>query len=411
MTQAQAIKIMMSGRNVFLTGAPGAGKTYTLNKFVEQAEEKGKLVAITASTGIAASHIGGTTIHSWSGMGIAEELKDEDLNYYEYNKRLVKRYKRTDILVIDEISMLHSYRLDMINKLAKHLRKNNRPFGGMQVILVGDMFQLPPVTRGSDLFDFVHHANTWRELNLQICYITEQHRQNSEDVLLALLQAMRKNDMTDAKRSLLKKRISAKVDSDHITRLYSHNVDVDQINQQFLNAIKKKSKHFKMKFDGNPKKVETLQRNILAQQILELKEGAEVMFVANNFSEGFVNGSRGKVVKFANNFPVVQLHNGRKITVERHKWTMKEDGVIVAEVKQIPLRLAWAITIHKSQGMSMDSALVDLSKAFTPGMGYVALSRVRSLEGLFLSGFNDMSLTMHEEIFEFDNLLLKESEK
>lgn len=411
MTQEQAIKIMLSRENVFLTGAPGAGKTYTLNKFIEQAEKAGKLIAITASTGIAASHIGGTTIHSWSGLGISEEITKYDLQRYERNSRLIKRYRNTDVLVIDEISMLHGKRLDMVNYLAKMLRKSALPFGGMQVILVGDLFQLPPVSRDTDVLDFAHLSKAWAELRPQICYLTEQHRQDPDDPLLKMLDAMRADSVGDRHLSILRGRtVSAEPDVS-LTRLYSHNVDVDAINQEHLDALPGKIKRFKMSHGGDPRKVEAMKRNLLAPEVLELKEGAEVMFVANNFAAGFVNGTRGRVLKFKGGDPIVKMQSGRVIRVEEHTWKMKEDDVVVAEVSQVPLRLAWAITIHKSQGMSLDAALVDLSKAFTPGMGYVALSRVRSLDGLYLQGINDTALIMHEEIYEFDAQLRAESEK
>lgn len=403
MTQAKAIETMLSGANVFLTGPPGSGKTYTLNEFIDQAEDEGKRVAITASTGIAASHIGGTTIHSWSGIGIKDHLTKDELKKMTYNKRLEKRYKRTDVLVIDEISMLSGGRLNMLNRIAQEMRGNRLPFGGLQVILVGDMFQLPPINRDSDEVDFVHNCEAWKALNLTVCYLTEQHRQGADDLLLDLLQAMRDNAVTAEHRKLLSNRIGT--GGDGLTRLYSHNVDVDSINEQRLRQLPGKSKHYTLRREGDKFKAEALVRGILAPEHLELRVGAEVMFVANNFEKGFVNGTRGQVIKFDKNKPVVKTYDGRKIKVGYHTWELKEDDVVVAEVSQMPLRLAWAITIHKSQGMSLDAAIVDLSKAFTPGMGYVALSRVRSLSGLYLEGFNDTALLMHEEIFELDKEL------
>lgn len=413
MTQKQALKLMLSGKNVFLTGAPGAGKTYVLDQFIKAAEAEGKEVAVTASTGIAASHVGGFTIHSWAGTGIKDNLTPEDVNFIAGNGRIAKRYKRADVLVIDEVSMLHDFRLDMVNLLAKKIRGSAAPFGGLQVILVGDLFQLPPVTRGmnhASPYGFVHLSNSWRELQLTICYLTEQHRQAEGDMLLDFLLRMRAGTVEKIHLNLLRARyVSEQNAPKDITRLYSHNVDVDAINNSELAKLPGKAKRFKMSWDGQPHQVEAMKRNILAPENLELKTGAQVMFVANNFNEGFVNGSQGTVTGFkkGSGLPIVKLAGGRSIVVERNSWKLKEMETTIAEVEQIPLRLAWAITIHKSQGMSMDAAEIDLSKAFTPGMGYVALSRVRSIDGLYLTGFNDMALAMHPEIYELDKLMLE----
>lgn len=403
---------MMSGANVFLTGAPGAGKTYVLNQFVKRAERSGKRVAVTASTGIAASHLSGTTIHSWSGLGILDGLRPEDLKRLGGSERLIKRYNNADILVIDEVSMLHGRRLDMVNELAKILRSSQAPFGGLQVILVGDLFQLPPVSRDNTPADFVHLSQAWRELNPRICYLTEQHRQMEQDALLDLLTAMRASDVNELHETMLRDCLErAAPRSGAITRLFSHNVDVDTINQRHLNDIAGPSKAFTMQTKGGRAKIEQLAKSVLAPEELELKVGAEVMFVANNFGAGFVNGSRGQVIDFKDALPLVQLTNGRIIKVEPHSWSLNEDGRVRAEVSQLPLRLAWAITIHKSQGMSLDAAEIDLSRAFTPGMGYVALSRVRALDGLYLRGLNNMALVMHPQIHEFDSELRQHSDQ
>ncbi len=398
---------MMGGANVFLTGAPGAGKTYTLNQFIKRAERAGKRVAVTASTGIAASHIGGTTIHSWSGLGILDQLTDDDLRRLGAREQLVKRYNATDVLVIDEVSMLHGQRLDMVNQMAKLLRGSDAPFGGMQVVLVGDLFQLPPVSRGVAEFDFAYLSAAWQEADLNICYLTEQHRQEDSDKLLVFLEAMRDGQLDEMHRETLQQRFQQKPASNiTVTRLYSHNIDVEAINQRHLSALPGETKYFEMSTKGGKAKVEQLFKGLLTPEVLELKTGAEVMFVANNFAEGFVNGSRGQVIGFEDDgTPIVQLLNGRKIYVEPHSWSLSEDGRVRAEVSQLPLRLAWAITIHKSQGMSLDAAEIDLSRAFTPGMGYVALSRVRSLDGLYLQGINAMALTMHSQIHDLDRQL------
>ena len=401
---------MLEGSSVFLTGAPGAGKTYVLNEFIRRATKMGKNVAVTASTGIAATHIGGTTIHSWSGLGIKDVLTDWDRERLQATDRLIKRYNAADVLVIDEVSMLHGNRLNMVNEVAKLLRKNDKPFGGLQVILVGDLFQLPPINRGGEAVDFAHLSDAWGELDPKICYLTEQHRQIGDE-LLDLLQAMRRGDVNELHEAALQERLREQRPGDLVvTRLYSHNMDVDSINQRHLRDINSNVTSYPMQTSGQAAKIESLVKSVLAPENLELKKGAEVMFVANNFPAGFVNGTRGRVVDFVDGLPLVQLPSGKEIKVERHSWKLEEDGRTRAEVAQLPLRLAWAITIHKSQGMSLDAAEIDLSRSFTPGMGYVALSRVRSMDGVYLAGINQMALSMHPMIFEFDADLRERSE-
>ncbi len=403
MRQAQALSVMLSGASVFLTGSPGAGKTYVLNEFVRRAELQGKHVAVTASTGIAATHIGGSTIHSWSGLGIREALTPFDKDVLSTNATLRKRYLGTDVLVIDEVSMLHGKRLDMINEVAKLIRESEEPFGGLQVVLVGDLFQLPPVNRGGYLVDFAHTSAAWAELAPKICYITEQHRQ-AGDRLLDVLEAMRRGAVENWHVEALQERLGMRApDGVAVTRLYAHNIDVDAINDRHLAGLGGDARTYEMFTHGAAAKVEQLVRSVLAPQHLSLKIGAEVMFVANDFASGYVNGSRGTVVDFKADSPVVQLlaHN-REIVVEPHSWALEEDGRKRAEISQLPLRLAWAITIHKSQGMSLDAAEIDLSKSFTPGMGYVALSRVRSLDGVYLTGMNAMAMQLHPDIYVFD---------
>jgi ATP-dependent DNA helicase PIF1 len=412
MRQLQALQVMMSGSSVFLTGAPGAGKTYVLNKFIQQSQKNGKQLAVTASTGIAASHIGGTTIHSWSGLGILDVLSESDLVRLSEADRLIKRYNATDILIIDEVSMLHGKRLNMINRLAKRLRGNDKPFGGLQIILVGDLFQLPPISRGGESLDFIHNSEAWEELNPEICYISEQHRQQEHDYLLELLEAMRDGEVSEDQSYLLNERLNQKPGDDTVvTRLYSHNIDVDSINRRYLGELDGDAVGYKMYTKGKGPKLDQLMKSLLTPEVLELKIGAEVMFVANNFAEGFVNGSRGQVIDFDGDAPMVQLAKGKTIKVQPHTWSLNEDGRVLAEATQLPLRLAWAITIHKSQGMSIEAAEIDLTRAFTPGMGYVALSRVTSFSGLYLVGMNHMALAMHPEIYALDRELREASEE
>jgi ATP-dependent exoDNAse (exonuclease V) alpha subunit len=222
---------------------------------------------------------------------------------------------------------------------------------------------------------------------------------------------MRRGDINEMHEELLKSRIGQRPDEGVvITKLYSHNVDVDSINNRELAALTSHKHTYRMETSGQKAKVEQFVKTLLAPEELTLAEGAEVMFVVNDYAHGFANGTRGRVVDFAHGQPVVQLQNGREVVVESHDWTLTEDGKTRATATQLPLRLAWAITIHKSQGMSLDGAYMDLSRSFTPGMGYVALSRVRSIGGVYLVGINNMALQLHPHIFEFDSELRQLSE-
>lgn len=405
MTQADAISLMLDGKNVFLTGEPGAGKTYTLNKFIGHARDLGKRIAITASTGIAASHINGQTIHSWSGLGIKTEVTDEELERMSYKPYIQNKYNHCDILIIDEISMLHGYYLDMVERACRWARRSDKPFGGLQVILVGDLFQLPPVSRDGEP-DYAHQSEAWLKADFDVAYLTEQHRQGAGDKLLDLLRAMRSGEFTEEQKKLLDSRVAEPTGGD-ITRLYTHNADVDELNHQKLLELNKNVRTYYMRTNGDGYRIKAMQRGVLAPEALHLSVGAEVMFVANNWEEGFVNGTRGTVTDFWGGDPVVKTRDGALVHVEPHTWRAydQQGQYEVASLTQHPLRLAWAVTVHKSQGMSLDEAEIDLSRAFAPGMGYVALSRVRSLEGLFLVGLGSDAFKMDEDIRKFDRLL------
>jgi ATP-dependent DNA helicase PIF1 len=408
MTQENAIQLMLEGHNVFLTGEPGAGKTYTLNKFTEYSRQLGKRIAITASTGIAASHIDGVTVHSWSGLGIAEKISDKELETLSWKSYFKRKYNQCDILIIDEVSMLHGYYLDMVERACRWTRGNDLPFGGIQVILVGDLFQLPPVAKNGSS-DYVHQSEAWLKADMQVCYLTEQHRQDAHDKLLTLLRAMRAGNFNAEQRQWLESRQSFSVD-DSITRLFTHNIDVDTLNHRKLEDLEAPIQTYSMIETGNSYRVASMKKGILAPPTLYLAEGAEVMFVANNWKEGFVNGTRGVVIGFmSDGAPIVETKDGSEFIVERHSWKVYDESGqdVVVEVIQYPLRLAWAITIHKSQGMSLDEAEVDLGRAFTPGMGYVALSRIKSLDGLFLAGLGERAFSMDPDIREFDKILKK----
>ncbi len=401
MKQAEALELLNKGKNVFLTGPPGAGKSYVIEQFVKLAHKKGKVVALTATTGIAASLIGGITIHSWSGIGVNNASGAKHIENILANPIVLSRIRQTDILIIDEISMLDGATLEKLNDLFKKARSNNAAFGGLQVIFSGDFFQLPPVSFSS--INYAFESEVWQQLNFVSCYLSEQHRQG-KDQLSEVLLALREQRLNKEHLDLLLERRGL-VHPD-ITMLLTHNREVDLINSDRLAKLSSKEYSFTMTYSGKMEEAERLAKNILAPNILMLKIGAPVMFVANNFSEGYVNGSQGRVIKFKSGLPVVELEkNNKQIIVEPYAWKYSIDDRVVAEVSQLPVRLAWAITIHKSQGMSLEMADIDLSRSFTYGMGYVALSRLRSYEGLYLRGLNSRSLQLDARVYAFDKAL------
>ena len=227
MKQQQALDIMKAGYNVFLTGPAGSGKTHALNKFIQHLRMNNYNVGVTASTGIASTHLGGVTIHAWSGIGIRDQLTDYDIDLLMQKEILHRRYNNTDVLIIDEISMLHAYQLDMVNYLAQAFRQDLRPFGGMQVVLCGDLFQLPPVSKNGER-QLVMESEVWQNMDIKVCYLDEQFRQKSDDKLSQILQEIRDNKISKKSEDLLAKRLQAKnTDDIEPTKLFTHNADVD----------------------------------------------------------------------------------------------------------------------------------------------------------------------------------------
>ncbi len=415
MQQEQALNILKAGKNVFLTGSAGAGKTYVLNQYIDYLREHSVGVGITASTGIAATHIGGMTIHAWSGIGIKDHLTQKDIDILLSRQQIKKRMRQTRVLIIDEVSMLGAHVIDMIDQVCRAFKDEERPFGGLQVVFCGDFFQLPPVAGrrtevGEDFsYDdpfFAAEASSWHAADIHVCYLSTQYR-HEDDALTEILNAMRRGEVDEDIHKSLRRRINAPIIGDIVpTRLYTHNVDVDQINSEQLQSLDTEGRRYIMTHDGKERLAEVLQRSCLAPEELIVRIGAAVMFVKNNFDEGYANGTLGTVVRFTERgFPVVQTFDKKEIVAEPAVWEIEEDDVPIASIKQIPLRLAWAITVHKSQGMTLDAAVIDVSKSFVSGMGYVALSRVRSLKTLSLVGFNDAALMIEERVRDLDSVL------
>ena len=492
MKQATALDILKTGKNVFLTGSAGAGKTYTINQYLHYLRARDVAVAVTASTGIAATHMNGMTIHSWAGIGISNELTAKDIARIKKRTVVVERIERTKVLVIDEISMLHRQQFELINQVLQAIKENTLPFGGIQLLVAGDFFQLPPIgePHESNRDKFAFMAQAWLDADFQICYLSEQHRQTTDKTavlgntyygldLNAILNQIRSKQFTPHIMPALTA-TAEHVLADNRTRLFTHNVNVQAINEQELGKLTTAAHTFRAWGEGDEKLVETLKKSVRNTPELVLKLGAKVMFIKNNTELNVSNGTMGKIVDFvattlkqpnkqtnspSNNspsknlsepldeqalaadatalldaieqeqqadmadlldevnggqsqqthptdddtaatdtaddklsellYPLVELNDGRKVIAEYDSWRIDdEEGEILAAYYHIPLTLAWAITIHKSQGMTLDAAEVDLSKTFEKGQGYVALSRLKQLSGLQLLGVNELSLQL-----------------
>lgn len=411
MKQSTALDILKSGSNVFLTWQAWSGKTYVLNKYIEYLKHSGVWTSVTASTGIAATHISGRTIHSRSGVWIKESISEQDLESMFKKKYLHKNIQKTKVLIIDEISMLSAKTLDAVENIVRYFIDRNRPFGWVQVVLCGDFFQLPPISRyGSNWQNwewiFARQSNTRKELELSVCYLTEQHRQ-SDDKFLSILDKLRSNTVDQEAIEHLKERFYKNLDSVvEPTRLYTHNIDVDRINDLELSKINAPQKIFYMSTKWKGALVQALQKWILAVEELILKVWASVMFIKNSTDWSYMNGTLWKVIWFDDEkgYPLVKIWSWKIIKVSPETRTIDDWDKIEARATQLPLKLAWAITVHKSQWMSLDAAEIDLSKVFEYWQSYVALSRVRSLDWLRLIWLNEDKLEVHPEVLNADNI-------
>jgi ATP-dependent exoDNAse (exonuclease V) alpha subunit len=396
--QQKVIELYLQGKNLFISGGAGTGKSFLLNYLKLNFSHHD--LEITSSTGISAVNIGGTTIHSWAGIGLANQPIEQILNNLLSTKmtKIRKRIIKTKTLAIDEISMISPEVLEILNIVFQEIRQNSQPFGGMQILFFGDFLQLPPVNRNSDELQFCFDSPIWHKLNLQNIILTEIFRQ-SDKKLINLLNNIRFGKITNEDKKILESRIKIIDDNSAIrpTILTTHNAKVEMVNNNFLKKISAPIKQFTAEYSGDVFKIEFLKKNCLAYQQLTLKVGAQVMMIKNTLQkEGIVNGSLGIVRDFSvkKNYPIVEFNNGKTLTVSPESWQVEKfdstnkTSSVEASLTQVPLILAWAITIHKSQGLTLDKISCDLSDSFTAGQSYVALSRARTLDGIFIESIN-----------------------
>lgn len=434
--QHAVIEHLLEGENLFLTGGGGVGKSYLLSVIYNELptikykkdvlKSVGSLprrirIQMCALTGCAALLLGNKTktLHSWAGIGLGKGTVQELFIKIRRNSRAMRHWLCTDLLVIDEVSMMTAELFTKLNELAKKIRCNSKPFGGIQVLLVGDFFQLPPVSKSEEGgTTFAFETNTWKEVITSTIELTILQRQK-DPLFQNLLSEARWGKLSDGSCAILQSRMNLDWQSHRIrpTLLFPRRSEVDMINETNLRALPDAHYHYQARFlyDGKLPEHFTEEDPLFQKAVqrfdsespyatdLELALNAQVMLIANlNPDTGLVNGSRGVVVGFtgAMNLPIVEFLNGVKCPIGQHSWPIEEYEFVSRS--QIPLRLAYAVTIHKSQGSSLDCALIDIgSGIFEFGQSYVALSRLRSLEALYVYDFNPRAFRAHPKVKQF----------
>jgi ATP-dependent exoDNAse (exonuclease V) alpha subunit len=380
-----------AGNNVFLTGMAGTGKSTLLRRFIEETLRK---VDVTAPTGVAALNVGGMTIHRFCGMLLGPQFDQTNEEYFSQLERDGRpsvrtgfnRVRRCETLVIDEISMLPGRHLDFVEFLFRRLRCDERPFGGVQLIATGDFLQLPPVRRSeTEPYDWAFQSRAWSVAGFKTV-VLETVRRQDEPQFVSALSRFRVGLVRGDDARLLQSRVK-NFPPANLTRLFTHNVQVEKWNHFMLAELPGEETVLTALQTGPEQQREFLTKNLLTPATLALKPGALVMFTVNKNERGrrepvFVNGQIGTVTELNESLVQVRAANGDVIPVEPFTWRYSQTDPDSATFTQFPLRLAYAMTIHKSQGLTLDAAYLDIRAAREPGQAYVAVSRVRSLAGL-----------------------------
>lgn len=390
--QELAWDLIKQGKNLFVTARAGAGKSFLVDYIKDNF--MGRVITV-ASTGVAANNVGGRTIHSQFLISTNEPNAEESAEKVGSGKRGYQ-IRSAKMLIIDEISMVSDALLDTVNKVCQIVRGNYRPFGGLQVVLFGDFLQLPPVFKGATANDTVClGCQCWKDANIEIVLMTTNFRQKDDLKFFRLLTRLRYNKLTQADISLIRSRELPAPET--AVRLYALNAEVDRLNSYKYAKLDPSTEHtYDMVIWGEDNaRVESFKRDTLMEEQLKIRLGCRVMMLVNEDVDGgyLYNGALGEVIGFEGGFPLVQFDCGilSCIGMRETSITEKDDlgrVRVLVSCTQVPLKLAWAATVHKMQGMSVDQAFIDCSSMFISGHLYVALSRVRHLNGVFITGFN-----------------------
>lgn len=397
--QTYALDMCDSGENIFLTGGAGSGKSYVIREFMKNKDEKS--LPILASTGAAAVLLGGRTFHSFFGLGIMEGGAQATLDRLMNDKRALKRIRSVEGVIIDEISMIPGDALAVAETISQVARESTLPWGGMRVIAVGDFGQLPPVARNGQKRDWCFLNDVWKKSGFQTCQLKLNQRiQNSE--FLNVLADIREGHMSARVTEFLEEHTKPH-DEDHPgTRLFPRRDQSEDYNQKKLAEINEDEIVVDSIYLGEQRYIDILGRSAPVPAQLRLKIGCRVLFLKNDMQRRWVNGTRGTVSAIESDHLVVRKEGGREVKVEKISFSMLDaEGNAKASVIQFPVILAYATTIHKSQGATLDELWCDLGSLWEPGHGYVALSRLRDPAGLHIVRWSPRSFIVDPEVRKF----------
>jgi hypothetical protein len=388
-SQIEALALLKeTSLNIFITGAAGTGKSELLKKYLEEIDMR---VAVLASTGLAACMLGGRTFHSFFNLGIMDGNPDAVLQKAVQSKTLCKRLQATDTIIIDEISMLSASAFDCAEEIAQVSRDSDNPWGGMRVIAVGDFAQLPPIGANGNGKDWVLLGDAFERSSFE-CHVLKEVVRCKDEQYLTILNHIRQGRVTPEVQNFLDSRVRVGRDvPSTVPRIFPHCKQVNEYNRKCLQAIPRPLKCYETRY-RNSGNIRNMTSRTPIPQTLEVKEGAAVMFRINNLNKGYCNGTVGIVSRLRDRTLLVDVQ-GSPIEVEPYLFKVRDgNGEVIASAENFPVTLAYALTIHKSQGMTLDKAHVDLRELWEPGQAYVALSRVRSGNSLTLEGWNRRSI-------------------
>ena len=397
--------VVIQKKNVFITGPGGAGKSEVIKRIKYDLEIKyKKLTAITSLTGISANIIGGVTLHSYLGIQLGTRSFKKLYDLVMSQLKIRSRWRSTDVLIIDEISMLTIKLFEKLEKLARVIRCDKRPFGGMQIVLVGDFCQLPPVGEDS----FIFESPIWPVVISETVYLHKIMRQNDK-AFTRILNKIRLAQIDEEVVDMLASREIKYISDTGLqpSLLYSTNAQVDATNAKYYDRLTSQEYTYKIKYKWKKPTIykEKYFPLVRFKDILHLKIGAQVVYLINQ--NGLFNGSRGVVKNFINGYPLVLFAAGLTLLITEASLDIQEQDDDILTYTQLPLKLAFAISIHKSQGSSLDLVRVDFNRFFAPGQAYVALSRVRTLDGLYIRNFNQNLIKCDPKAQQFYLDLLK----